>query len=154
MKEDGVRPGLMAEEILQRTDHGSLPVDGRILPEVMPPAGRDFQENGDLNIPRTIQEEPMDIQRIGVVGCGLMGSGIAQCAAEAGCQVLVKEADEALLAKGLTRIHSAWDRAVAKGKATEEQRSALAEEPARHPSLPAPWRNATWWWRPFPSAST
>jgi 3-hydroxybutyryl-CoA dehydrogenase len=66
----------------------------------------------------------MDIQHIGVVGCGLMGSGIAQCAAEAGCQVLVKEADEALLAKGLARIHGAWDRALAKGKATEEQRSA------------------------------
>ena len=66
----------------------------------------------------------MDIQRIGVVGCGLMGSGIAQCAAEAGAQVWVKEADETLLAKGLTRIHGAWDRAVAKGKATEEQRSA------------------------------
>jgi len=65
----------------------------------------------------------MDIQRIGVVGCGLMGSGIAQCAAEVGCQVLVKEADEALLTKGIARIHGAWDRAVAKGKATEAQRS-------------------------------
>ena len=65
----------------------------------------------------------MDIQRIGVVGCGLMGSGIAQCAAEAGCQVLVKEADETLLTKGIARIHGAWDRAVAKGKATEAQRS-------------------------------
>ena len=64
----------------------------------------------------------MDIQRIGVVGCGLMGSGIAQCAAESGCQVLVKEADEALLAKGLARIHGAWERAVAKGKITEAQR--------------------------------
>ena len=68
----------------------------------------------------------MDIQRIGVVGCGLMGSGIAQCAAEAGCPVLVKEADEALLAKGLARIHGAWDRAVAKGKITEEQRATWA----------------------------
>lgn len=66
----------------------------------------------------------MDIHRVGVVGCGLMGSGIAQCAAEAGCDVWVKEADEALLSRGLGRIHSAWDRAVAKGKATEEQRSA------------------------------
>lgn len=64
----------------------------------------------------------MDIQRVGVVGCGLMGSGIAQCAAEAGCQVWVKEADEALLARGLKRIHGAWDRAVAKGKVTEAQR--------------------------------
>ena len=64
----------------------------------------------------------MDIQLIGVVGCGLMGSGIAQCAVEAGCQVVVKEADEALLAKGLNRIHSAWDKSVARGKVTEELR--------------------------------
>ncbi len=66
----------------------------------------------------------MDIQRVGIVGCGLMGSGIAQCAAEAGCQVWVKEAEETFLAKGLARIHGTWDRAVAKGKVTEEQRSA------------------------------
>ena len=64
----------------------------------------------------------MDIQRVGIIGCGLMGSGIAQCAAEAGCRVVVKEAEEALLTKGLKRIHGAWDRSVAKGKVTEEQR--------------------------------
>jgi 3-hydroxybutyryl-CoA dehydrogenase len=69
----------------------------------------------------------MEIRRIGIVGCGLMGSGIAQCAAETGCQVLVKEADEALLAKGMARIHGAWDRAVAKGKITEEQRTGWAQ---------------------------
>jgi 3-hydroxybutyryl-CoA dehydrogenase len=67
----------------------------------------------------------MDIQHIGIVGCGLMGSGIAQCAAEAGYQVWVKEADEALLAKGLARIQGAWERAVAKGKLTEDQKSDL-----------------------------
>jgi len=68
----------------------------------------------------------MDIQRIGIVGCGLMGSGIAQCAAEADYEVWVKEAEEAFLAKGLGRIHGAWDRAVGKGKITEEQRTAFA----------------------------
>lgn len=66
----------------------------------------------------------MDIQTIGVVGCGLMGAGITQCAAEAGLQVQVKEASEALLAKGMARIHGAWDRGVAKGKITEPQRDA------------------------------
>jgi 3-hydroxybutyryl-CoA dehydrogenase len=65
----------------------------------------------------------MDIQRIGIVGCGLMGSGIAQCAAESGFQVRVKEVEEALLTKGLARIHSAWDRGVTKGKVTAEQRA-------------------------------
>jgi 3-hydroxybutyryl-CoA dehydrogenase len=64
----------------------------------------------------------MDIHRVGVIGCGLMGSGIAQCAAEAGYEVWVKEADEALLTRGLARVQGAWDRAVAKGKATDAQR--------------------------------
>lgn len=68
----------------------------------------------------------MDIQRIGIVGCGLMGSGIAQCAAEAGCEVWVKEADAAFLAKGLARINSAWERAVAKGKITGDQKATFA----------------------------
>jgi 3-hydroxybutyryl-CoA dehydrogenase len=66
----------------------------------------------------------MDIHRVGVIGCGLMGSGIAQCAAESGCEVRVKEADEALLSKGLARIHGAWDRGVIKGKVTDAQRQA------------------------------
>ncbi|GLH67020.1 3-hydroxyacyl-CoA dehydrogenase family protein [Geothrix edaphica] len=69
----------------------------------------------------------MDIQRIGIVGCGLMGSGIAQCAAEAGCEVWVKEADETLLAKGLARIKGTWERAVAKGKITEDQKAAFSD---------------------------
>ncbi len=69
----------------------------------------------------------MAIQRIGVVGGGLMGAGIAQCAAEAGFKVLVRETDEALLAKGMARIHGRWDRAVAKGKIPKEQPVAWAQ---------------------------
>lgn len=56
------------------------------------------------------------IQRVGVIGCGLMGAGIAQVAAESGFAVIVKEMDAAFLDKGLARIHGAWDRALAKGK--------------------------------------
>jgi 3-hydroxybutyryl-CoA dehydrogenase len=48
----------------------------------------------------------MPIKTVGVVGCGLMGSGIAQVCAEAGYDVLVREVDEALLKKGLGRIDS------------------------------------------------
>ena len=68
----------------------------------------------------------MDIQRIGIVGCGLMGSGIAQCAAEAGCEVWVREAGEAYLTKGLARIRGSWERAVAKGKLTGDQEAAFS----------------------------
>src|SRR5262245_8580914 len=42
----------------------------------------------------------MAIQTVGVVGCGLMGSGIAQIADEAGCTVVVREVNDAQLAKG------------------------------------------------------
>ncbi len=69
----------------------------------------------------------MSIQRIGIVGCGLMGAGIAQAAAEAGLQVRVREVDEALLARGLGRIHGAWERAVAKGKLAEDRRAGLLQ---------------------------
>ncbi|MHC5012846.1 MAG: 3-hydroxyacyl-CoA dehydrogenase family protein, partial [Planctomycetota bacterium] len=58
----------------------------------------------------------MAIQNVGVVGCGLMGSGIAQIAAGAGHQVVVREIDEALLAKGRGRVEKFLGKAVEKGK--------------------------------------
>ncbi|MBI3132679.1 MAG: 3-hydroxybutyryl-CoA dehydrogenase [Acidobacteria bacterium] len=67
----------------------------------------------------------MDIQRIGIVGCGLMGAGIAQVSAEAGYAVVSKEVDEAFLAKGLARITAQWDKAMAKGKRSAEEVAAF-----------------------------
>jgi len=43
----------------------------------------------------------MTIQTVGVLGCGLMGSGIAQVSAAAGYQTIVREVDDSLLEKGL-----------------------------------------------------
>jgi 3-hydroxybutyryl-CoA dehydrogenase len=48
----------------------------------------------------------MDIKTVGVVGCGLMGSGIAQVCAEAGYRVKVREVSDELLRKGLGKIDS------------------------------------------------
>ncbi|HWW93043.1 MAG TPA: 3-hydroxyacyl-CoA dehydrogenase NAD-binding domain-containing protein, partial [Vicinamibacteria bacterium] len=48
----------------------------------------------------------MEIKTVGVVGCGLMGAGIAQVCAEAGFRVIVREVSEELLRKGLGRIES------------------------------------------------
>ncbi len=67
----------------------------------------------------------MAIQKVGVIGCGLMGAGIAQVAAEAGFAVVVKEMNHAFLDKGLARIHGAWERARAKGKLDEARVAAL-----------------------------
>ena len=67
----------------------------------------------------------MDINKVGVVGCGLMGSGIAQIAAQAGCDVVVREVDEALCAKGKGKIEKFLGKAVEKGKMTEEDMHAV-----------------------------
>ncbi len=53
---------------------------------------------------------------VGVVGCGLMGSGIAEVFARAGRTVLVHEIDEASAARGRARVESSFERAVSKGK--------------------------------------
>jgi len=63
----------------------------------------------------------MDIKTVGVVGCGLMGSGIAQVSAEAGYHVIVREVDDQLLKKGLGRIESFLQKGLEKGKVTSER---------------------------------
>jgi 3-hydroxybutyryl-CoA dehydrogenase len=59
-----------------------------------------------------------DITRVGVLGCGLMGSGIAEVCARAGLDVIVREIDEAAAASGRARIEASLDRAVKAGKLT------------------------------------
>lgn len=63
----------------------------------------------------------MAIERVGVVGCGQMGSGIAEVCARAGYDTLVHEINEQLLAKGQDRIRASLERAVRATKATREQ---------------------------------
>lgn len=63
----------------------------------------------------------MTIRKIGVVGCGLMGGGIAQICAQAGYETVVREINQPLLDKGIARINNAWDTMARKGKLTQEQ---------------------------------
>jgi 3-hydroxybutyryl-CoA dehydrogenase len=58
----------------------------------------------------------MEIKTVGVVGCGLMGSGIAQVCAEAGYAVRVREVSDELVMRGIGRIDSFLQKSVAKGK--------------------------------------
>ena len=62
----------------------------------------------------------MAIKTVGVLGCGLMGSGIAQVCAAAGYRTIVREVEEGLLNKGMTRIQKFLADGVAKGKVTAE----------------------------------
>jgi len=63
----------------------------------------------------------MTIKTVGVVGCGLMGSGIAQVCAEAGYSVRVREVSQQALDRGLDRIGSFLKKGVAKGKMPAER---------------------------------
>jgi 3-hydroxybutyryl-CoA dehydrogenase len=63
-----------------------------------------------------------DITRIGVVGCGLMGSGIAEVCARVGLSVLVREIDDAAVAAGRARIEASLARGHRAGKLTTGDR--------------------------------
>jgi 3-hydroxybutyryl-CoA dehydrogenase len=73
------------------------------------------------------RRETLEIETVGVVGCGLMGSGIAEVAAKSGFDVVVREIDDAALESGRGRIRKSLDRAVAKEKLSEEDRDAAWE---------------------------
>ncbi|HLW43409.1 MAG TPA: 3-hydroxybutyryl-CoA dehydrogenase [Candidatus Acidoferrales bacterium] len=66
----------------------------------------------------------MAIEKVGVVGCGLMGSGIAQIAAQAGCTVVVREVSEERLNKGLASIDKSLNKFVEKGTLSAAGRDA------------------------------
>ena len=73
----------------------------------------------------------MQIKKVGVVGCGLMGHGIVQVAAAAGLDVVALETKQEFLDKGLGRVRKSLDKlaekAVKKGKATEAEAKAQAD---------------------------
>ncbi len=64
----------------------------------------------------------MAIRTVGVLGCGLMGAGIAQVTAAAGYSTVVREVEDTLLQKGLGRIRKFLEDGVTKGKVTSEAR--------------------------------
>ena len=64
---------------------------------------------------------------VGVVGCGLMGSGIAEVCARAGYTVIVREVSGDLLERGMARIDGSLARGVSRGKLSEEERAAARD---------------------------
>lgn len=67
----------------------------------------------------------MEIRKVGVLGCGLMGSGIAQVAASAGCTVVVKEVSQELLDRGFKGIDKSLGKFVEKGKMAADEKDAI-----------------------------
>jgi 3-hydroxybutyryl-CoA dehydrogenase len=71
------------------------------------------------------EESRMEIRKVGVVGCGLMGSGIVQVTAQAGFDTVVIEANDELLQRGLGRVRQTLDGLVEKGKLEAKTRDAM-----------------------------
>ena len=67
----------------------------------------------------------MEIKTVGVVGCGIMGAGIAQVSAQSGYKVIVSEINEGLLEKGLVSIEKALNMLVRKEKIYQEERDTI-----------------------------
>ncbi len=70
----------------------------------------------------------MDIKTIGVIGAGTMGSGIAQVAAEAGFQVIMRDIEDSFVQRGLGTIEKNLARAVEKSKKTREEAEAVTAQ--------------------------
>jgi 3-hydroxybutyryl-CoA dehydrogenase len=64
----------------------------------------------------------MEIKKVGVVGCGLMGSGITQVCAQSGYQVVVSEINNELLNKGLASINNFLTKSIDKGKLSQQDK--------------------------------
>ena len=67
----------------------------------------------------------MEIKKVGVLGCGLMGHGITQVSAQAGYDVVVREVDQDKLDKGLGKIEKQLGRAIEKGRMEQADADAL-----------------------------
>lgn len=67
----------------------------------------------------------MEIKKIGVVGAGTMGNGIAQVAAQVGCQVVVRDIEDSIVERGLKSIDKFLSRSVEKGKLLQTEKDAV-----------------------------
>ena len=87
----------------------------------------------------------MSIDRIGVVGCGLMGAGIAEVCARAGRHVIVSEVDAGVAERGHERILTSLDRAVLRRQAGRGGPRRRRCQPARSRPTSPTWPTASWW---------
>ena len=70
----------------------------------------------------------MNIRKVGVIGCGAMGAGIAQVVLQGGYEVIVREMNEALLSKGLERVKASFEKLVAKQALSRESAEATLKK--------------------------
>jgi 3-hydroxybutyryl-CoA dehydrogenase len=69
----------------------------------------------------------LDVETIGVIGCGLMGSGIVEACARSGLSVVVREVDQEALHSGLARLRGSLDKGLDRGKLSAEDHAAALD---------------------------
>jgi 3-hydroxybutyryl-CoA dehydrogenase len=69
----------------------------------------------------------MELKKVTVLGAGIMGAGIAQCAAQAGFEVSLRDMEDRFVENGLTTIQGNLDRAVSKGKMDSAEANAIMD---------------------------
>jgi len=85
---------------------------------------------------------PAEIREVAVVGLGIMGAGIAEVLARSGRAVVVIEANHDFLARGLARLHSSLDKAVARGRLTHAEKALIVARVRAADSIAAGARDA------------
>ena len=78
-----------------------------------------------MNIDVDIEGKMMEIQKVGIVGAGIMGNGIAQACASAGLDVIMVDINQAAIDKGIESISSSLERLVKKEKLTSEEKTTI-----------------------------
>ena len=98
-------------ELSRRRENQSTEVDEPVLERLVNTV------KGEVN--------DMEIKKVGVVGCGVMGSGIVQVCAQSGYEVTVLEINDELLSKGLSAIKSSLSKSVDRGQLSSHDRGAI-----------------------------
>ncbi|WP_033535532.1 3-hydroxyacyl-CoA dehydrogenase NAD-binding domain-containing protein [Bordetella trematum] len=84
-----------------------------------------FAERETAKIPEARRAQPRALERVGVVGGGTMGAGIAVALLDAGLTVTLVERDDASLARGQANVEKVYDRLIAKGRMDEARKAAI-----------------------------
>ena len=87
-----------------------------------------FSEREVSKIPEAASAEPREIKKVGVIGGGTMGAGIAVSLLDAGYPVIMVERDEESIERGRANVTKVYDRNVKKGRMTAEARDKLLSE--------------------------
>ncbi|HYP82609.1 3-hydroxyacyl-CoA dehydrogenase NAD-binding domain-containing protein [Variovorax sp.] len=84
-----------------------------------------FAEREVAKVPEAKAAQPRPIERIGIVGGGTMGAGIAVSALDAGLPVVMVERDDASIARGRANVEKVYDGLIAKGRMSADAKSAV-----------------------------